>query len=817
MALSASGPGHKELRGRVARRIFAVFLVCSLVPVSVFALFSYRQVRSQLERDAAANLRSTSKTAGMTILERLLIAEQALSVLAKGRDLTSRDGRQPIGDGRIIEIVSLEAAPLDAELGEAERAMLAAGGTLLRVRPGSTPLARIELLRRADPERADSPVLAAWLDPAFVFEPRRRSEQDGYRVEDELGRVLFADSPEGEVMPERGAELEASWELFLRARFQAAPWTVTFTRPILEIHRPLQEFETIFPLVALATLSAAVGLSLSRIRRSLVPIEELAAAARRISTGELDVRVAIDSRDEFGELGRTFNEMTEELSRQNGVLTAINEIGAALSAEQDTTRLLELILRGSARVTDAIGGALFLSPDGGPLELTRVWLEPGSAASPAAPDVALDPVVVRRCCERRAPIVSNDFAGLDTVAEVRAWAAFEAALSLPVGPRLAVPLLNGAEEVLGVLVLFRKAPGDARFSIANCRLAESLASQAAIAIAKNQLVDSFRSLFEGVTQMTVRAIDEKSPYTGDHCRKVPILTQLIADAACTATIGPLKGFDLSDAERYELRIAAMLHDCGKVVTPIHVMDKATKLETIFDRIALVDLRFEVVRRDLLREAPPGEVGERLRQLEEDRAFLHRCNRGTERMPEPDRARVRAIADRYRYTTAGGDVRPLLDDEEVENLTIPRGTLNDAERRIIEHHVVSTIDLLSELPFPRSLAAVPEIAGSHHERTDGSGYPRGLRQGDITMQGRILGLADVFEALTARDRPYKSGRTLSETLEILKAMRDAGSLDADLHDLFVTQKVYLRYAAEHLAPDQIDAAHWEDLEHLTAGQ
>jgi HD-GYP domain-containing protein (c-di-GMP phosphodiesterase class II)/HAMP domain-containing protein len=811
---------RRGLRGRVARRIFSVFLVCSLLPVSVFALFSYREVRRQLEGDAAANLRSAAKIAGMTVLERLLIAEQALSVLAHRTDPTSvpHATRQPIGDGRIIEIAWLPESAL-AELSEAERAALAVGHAVLRVFPGAAPPARIELVRRTDPDRADSRVVAAALDPAFVFEPRRRSAQDVYRVEDAAGRILFADSPEALDEPGasgaqgRGAELEASWELFLRSRFHAPPWTVTFARPIQEIHRPLQQFETIFPLVALAALGAAVGLSLTQIRRSLVPIDELAAAARHISTGDLDVRVAVDSRDEFGELGRAFNEMTDELRRQNRVLSVVNEIGAALSAEQDTTRLLDLILRGATRVTDATGGALFLSSDGGPLELTRLWLE--AIADPGASQAALDPAVARHCRERRAPIAWSPGDAGDTPDEARAWADFESALALPLGPRLAVPMRNGADEVVGVLVLFRKTRDAEPFSIASQRLAGSLASQAAIAIAKNQLVDGFRSLFEGVIDMTVRAIDEKSPYTGDHCRKVPILTELIADAACAATTGSLKHFDLSDAERYELRIAALLHDCGKVVTPVHVMDKATKLETIFDRIALVDLRCEVIRRDLLREAPAGDLTGRLRQLDEDRAFLHRCNRGTERMPEPDRDRVRAIAARYRYTTAAGDVRPLLDPEEVENLAILRGTLNASERRVIEQHVVSTIDLLSELPFPRWLAAVPEIAGSHHERADGSGYPRGLRQADVSMQGRILGLADVFEALTARDRPYKTGRTLSETLDILTAMRDEGSLDADLYDLFVTQKVYLRYAAEHLAPEQIDAAHWEELERLTA--
>jgi HD-GYP domain-containing protein (c-di-GMP phosphodiesterase class II) len=376
-------------------------------------------------------------------------------------------------------------------------------------------------------------------------------------------------------------------------------------------------------------------------------------------------------------------------------------------------------------------------------------------------------------------------------------------------------MLNGAEEVVGVLVLFREQLNTTPFSPASLRLASSLASQAAIAIAKNRLVDGFRGLFEGVIQMTVRAIDEKSPYTGDHCRKVPLLAEMITDAVCAARHGPLKHFDLSAEERYELRIAALLHDCGKVVTPVHVMDKATKLEAIVDRIALIDTRCEVLRRDLER-LPPGQREERLRRLEDDRAFLHRSNVGTEWMSEDDCERVRAIAQRYRFETGDGREQRLLDDQEVENLTIRSGTLNAAERKVIEKHVVSTIDLLEELPFPPWLAAVPEIAGSHHERIDGSGYPRGLRRNAISMQGQILGLADVFEALTARDRPYKPGRTLSETLAILSSLRDDGALDPDLYDLFVGEKIYLRYAAEHLAPEQIDEAHWQDLERLTSG-
>ncbi len=377
---------------------------------------------------------------------------------------------------------------------------------------------------------------------------------------------------------------------------------------------------------------------------------------------------------------------------------------------------------------------------------------------------------------------------------------------------------NGRDELLGAPLLFREVGAALPpFSEADARLSESLASQAAIAITKNRLVAEFRILFESVIQLTARAIDEKSPYTGDHCRKVPILTELIADSACAATSGALEDFDLTSEERYELRVAALLHDCGKVVTPVHVMDKATKLETIFDRIELVAARVEVLRRDLRLAAAAGDelaLEARLRELEDDLAFLRRCKVGEECMAEADRERVRAIARRHRFIASDGSTRALLTPEEVENLSIPKGTLNDSEREVIQQHVVTTIHLLSELPFPRALRHVPEIAGSHHERIDGGGYPNGLHRDDISMQGRILGLADVFEAQTAKDRPYQPGRTLSETLATLESMRNEGHIDPDLHDLFVAEKVYLRYA-EHLSPEQVDAAHWEDLERLTS--
>ena len=202
------------------------------------------------------------------------------------------------------------------------------------------------------------------------------------------------------------------------------------------------------------------------------------------------------------------------------------------------------------------------------------------------------------------------------------------------------------------------------------------------------------------------------------------------------------------------------------------------------------------------EADPA-LAEQLRALDEDRAFLRAANVGGEFMPSAAQARVQEIAARWLVHTPAGEEEPILTPDEIENLCVSRGTLNAREREIINHHVVASIDMLEQLPYPRSLRNVPAIAGAHHERMDGHGYPKGLVRDQISMQGRILGLADVFEALTARDRPYKPGMSLKRALSILESMRDEGHIDADLFEVFVRDKVYLRYAAEYLHPDQID--------------
>ncbi len=397
---------------------------------------------------------------------------------------------------------------------------------------------------------------------------------------------------------------------------------------------------------------------------------------------------------------------------------------------------------------------------------------------------------------------------------------------------LTVPMKNHEGEIIGVLQLINsRQPGTGEivaFAEADQRLAESLASQAAIALTNRQLINQLENLFESFIELINTAIDEKSPYTGGHCQRVPVLTMMLAEAVTQTRTGPLADFAMSDNDRYELKIAGLLHDCGKITTPVHIVDKATKLETIFDRINLVDTRFEVLRRDaelyamsrrleIERERDLPELERRsrlfrideelrdtLRQLEDDRKFLRRCNIGGEAMAKEAQDRILQIGLTYKWRDPSGNTANFLTDDELRNLTIPRGTLTDEEREIINHHIVSTIKMLEALPWPKHLRNVPEYAGGHHERMDGKGYPRGLGRDQMSVQARVMGIADIFEALTAKDRPYKKGESLSESLHILGKFKLNGHIDPDLFDVFIRERVYLKYAEQFLDPEQIDA-------------
>jgi hypothetical protein len=246
-----------------------------------------------------------------------------------------------------------------------------------------------------------------------------------------------------------------------------------------------------------------------------------------------------------------------------------------------------------------------------------------------------------------------------------------------------------------------------------------------------------------------------------------------------------------------------------------VVDKATKLQTIFDRIELIDTRFELLRRDaeirmlrqivdgVPRERAEAEFREFVANMEVDRNFLHQANVGSERMSDDDIDRVRSIATGYSWQEASGVEVDFLSADELENLSIRAGTLTQQERQTINYHVSATIRMLEQLPWPKHLKNVPEYAGGHHERMDGKGYPRGLTREQMSWQARMMGIADIFEALTARDRPYKPGMTLSQALAILDKFRQNGHIDPDLHDVFISSEIYRKYAAEFLDAKQVD--------------
>jgi HD-GYP domain-containing protein (c-di-GMP phosphodiesterase class II) len=506
-------------------------------------------------------------------------------------------------------------------------------------------------------------------------------------------------------------------------------------------------------------------------------------------------------------------------------LEQLNMVGASLSAERDINRLLESILVAAKSITRADGGTLYRVTEDKTLrfEIVRTsslrYYLGGTTGNP----VPFYPIqLYKDGAPNHAMVAANAALTGMTVNIADAYTvegydftgtrAFDSKTGYRSKSFLTVPMRNHEHHVIGVLQLINatdpKTGEIVAFSASDQRLAESLASQAAIALTNRMLINQLEQLFESFINLINTAIDEKSPYTGGHCQRVPVLTMLLAEAVNDTKEGPLRDFMMTEKDRYELKIAGLLHDCGKVTTPVHVVDKATKLETLYDRVHLIDTRFEVLKRDLEIAALRKNIDEktlrdRLRELEDDRRFLHACNIGGERMKDEDIARVKRIA-KLRWRDVAGHEADFLTEDEVRNLTIRAGTLTEEERKIINNHIVATIKMLEALPWPRHLTKVPEYAGGHHERMDGKGYPKGLTREQMSVQARCMGIADIFEALTAKDRPYKKGKTLSESLEILGKMKLNNHVDPDLFDVFVRNKVYLRYAQMFLDPEQIDA-------------
>ena len=667
-----------------------------------------------------------------------------------------------------------------------------------------------------------SPVLARMMEQFSGVAPvtRLALAVGGREWEGSVSRLQVAGEPSGTYL----AVLSPQDELFGEAR---------------RISR-----DTLLIALVIVLVSMPIAWLLSRLVAT--PLRSLVHGARAIR--EFDFTSPISTRSVVTEV----HELAGTMDAMKVTIRNFLDIGATISAEHNYQRLLERVLEETVAAVGSAAGAIYLSDDNGRT------LKLGAVRSRSEPSTSLPADEVSASV--------GEHAARRAVAEAKT-AVVPSSVD-PAYTTIAVPLRNRENEILGVICLLNNT-ADGALPRELVTFVEALSGTAAISIENQNLLREQKQLLDSLIKLIAGAIDAKSPYTGGHCQRVPELATMLATAACEAKQGPFRDFAMNDDEWETLHIAAWLHDCGKVTTPEHVVDKATKLQTIYDRLHEVRMRFEVLKRDaeieFWRRVADGadrissrsELEEKWRELDAEFQFVALCNEGGESMAPEKIERIKRIAQRTwlrtlddrvglsqeerartanvpasslpaveqlladkpeHVTERSGTDRPALERVEkftrqvpphkrnigeIYNLCIGRGTLTEEERYIINDHVVQTIRMLSQLPFPKHLKKVPEIAGGHHEKLDGTGYPKRLSGDELSPAARILAIADVFEALTARDRPYKTGRTLSQAIAIMASMSRERHIDAALFELFLTSGVYRRYAERFLEPAQID--------------
>ena len=517
----------------------------------------------------------------------------------------------------------------------------------------------------------------------------------------------------------------------------------------------------------------------------------------------------------------------------------LQEIGLSLSTEDDINVIFELIMVEAKNITNADGRTLYMiSDDGQTMKFEIMQTDSMDFAQGGTTGVEITIPPMQLFDEEGNPNHSSNVAySANTGKTANIKDVYTAKGFDFTGPKnfdkdtgyktksvMSVPLKNHENDIVGVMQLINathnKSGKVVAFSDDMQKQIESLASQGAVALTNKRLVAELKNLFESFIQLIATAIDKKSPYTGGHCERVPEITMLLADAVEKTKVGKYADFSMNEDERYELYIAGWLHDCGKVATPPHVVDKGMKLETITDRIEVMDTRFEVLKRDaeismlkkqisLIKKGSANgaiktletDLETQTNQLSSDQTFIQKTNRGGEFMEEEDQQRVADIGN-YKWKLEGKKIN-FFDEKDVRNLQIPKGTLLPEEREIINDHIVITIDMLEKLPYPKKLRNVPEFAGGHHEKLDGTGYPKGLKDEEMSVQAKMMAIADIYEALTAADRPYKDGKKLSQAMRIMGFMKKDYEIDQDLFEIFVKEGVYKLYAEKYLGDDQLD--------------
>lgn len=550
-------------------------------------------------------------------------------------------------------------------------------------------------------------------------------------------------------------------------------------------------------------------------------------------------------------LNNVLNEIQFFVEKQDTHIGNLNKIGVALSSESHLARLLEMILEEAQKFSNADGGTLYLmSEDKKSLIFVMVETKSlnirmgGTAGEITWPNLPLYNESGSPNREMVAALCALDGKAIhiDDVYEAQGFnfdgtKKFDAGTGFRSKSMIVIPMKNYENEVVGVCQLINrqdpKTGAIISFSEQDERNLLSMASQAAVAIANVNLINDLQKLLESFISSIAHAIDAKSPYTGGHVQKVAEIAMIIVHAINNTEEGVYKEVYYTPPQINEIRIAGLMHDVGKITTPEYVIDKATKLETIYDRIHIVETRFELLKRELQLatektklqycvenaqnaqnvqnvqnstvleqlERLDKQLNTRLQQLDNDLTFIKKSNIGGEFMGDKQLLRIRQIAANKVHIN--GESRPLLDDNEVENLSIRKGTLTEQERDKINDHARMSNEMLEVLPFPKNLARVPEIAGGHHEKLNGKGYPKGLTADQLSLEARILALADIFEALTASDRPYKEGKKLSEVMRIIDYMVKDYGLDPDLVQFFYDAKLHINYAKKNLLPEQLD--------------
>ncbi|MCK9365034.1 MAG: GAF domain-containing protein [Syntrophales bacterium] len=524
-------------------------------------------------------------------------------------------------------------------------------------------------------------------------------------------------------------------------------------------------------------------------------------------------------------------EVLDDLTKDNiKLLHRFTKIGTALSGERNIERLLEMILEEAKELANADGGTLYIMSDD-KTELQFAIVQTSSLKikmGGKGEKITWKPIPLRdadgspnhhHVCAHAA--LTKTTVNIEDVYQQEGFdfqgtRNFDRHTGYRSRSMLVVPMKDHEDEVIGVLQLLNAMEGGSvsSFSPVSLEITESFASQAAVALSNKRLIKELQDLLESFIRAIAVAIDEKSPYTGGHVRRVAELTMQIAGKINAAKEGHFAEIELSEDELKELQTAAWLHDVGKITTPEHIIDKETKLQTIVDRIEIVKLRIELYKtkfnlhkletligepenKAILNSGYYPEQDEMEKKLRDEFSFLMKTNEGGEFMSDEMIARLRQIG----MTTfpMDGKAQPLLSPEEVENLSIRRGTLTLKEREIIQNHAAMTNNILLQLPFPEKMKHVPHYASSHHETLNGRGYPRGLTAEELPLQARIIALADIFEALTASDRPYKKGNTLSETMGIMEKMAKELHIDPDIFELFKKEGLHEEYALRELGP------------------